>query len=85
MAHGVDRIRVPADSGVVGWVASKGESLIVEDAYSDPRFNPEVDREAGYRTKTILAVPCSTRRGTSSTITRGGTELDTLTVRGVRR
>ncbi|NPA41261.1 MAG: GAF domain-containing protein [Aquificae bacterium] len=63
VAHGVDEIRVPSDKGIVGWVAKNGESLIVNDAYSDNRFNPEVDRETGYRTRSILAVPLFNRKG----------------------
>ncbi|HHJ63913.1 MAG TPA: GAF domain-containing protein, partial [Aquifex aeolicus] len=63
VAHGVDEIRVPADRGVVGWVAQKGESLIVNDAYADSRFNPEVDRETGYRTRNILAIPLFDKKG----------------------
>ena len=57
VAHGVEEIRVPSGSGIVGWVAKQGENLVVEDAYSDPRFNPEVDKKTGYRTRNILAVP----------------------------
>ena len=63
VAHGVDEIRVPADRGIVGWVAQKGESLVVNDAYSDNRFNPEVDRETGYRTQNILAIPLFDKKG----------------------
>jgi len=63
VAHGVKEIRVPASKGIVGWVAQKGESLVVKDAYQDPRFNPEVDRETGYRTKNILAIPLFDKTG----------------------
>ena len=63
VAHGVEEIRVPADSGVVGWVAQRGESLVVKDAYADPRFNPEVDKETGYRTQNILAIPLFDKKG----------------------
>ncbi len=63
VAHGVEEIRVPANKGIVGWVAQKGETLVVNDAYSDPRFNPEVDRKTGYRTKNVLAIPLLSKRG----------------------
>ncbi|WP_457600456.1 HD domain-containing phosphohydrolase [Hydrogenivirga sp.] len=63
VAHGVDEIRVPADKGVVGWVAQEGKSLVVNDAYSDSRFNPEIDRETGYRTKNIIAIPLFDKKG----------------------
>src|SRR5437899_2318485 len=43
-------IRVPLGAGIVGAVASSGETVNIPDAYSDPRFNQEVDRRTGYRT-----------------------------------
>lgn len=59
VALGMDdtEIRFPADKGLAGYVVKTGESLNIEDAYNDPRFNPEVDKETGYRTKTILCMP----------------------------
>ena len=50
-------IRVPASKGLVGYVVQTGEALNIVDAYSDPRFNQEVDKKTGYRTKTILCMP----------------------------
>lgn len=57
VAHGVDEIRVSADSGVVGKAALSKEVQIVIDAYNDFRFNKHVDKETGYITKNIIAVP----------------------------
>ena len=34
---------------------------LAEDA--DPRFNKEVDKQSGFRTRTILALPVKDRRG----------------------
>ena len=56
-------IRVPFDTGIVGAVAASGEAIFVEDAYADPRFNPEIDRRFGYRSRSILALPVLDRRG----------------------
>lgn len=50
-------IRVPADKGLVGYVVQTGETLNIVDAYSDSRFNQEVDKKTGYKTKTILCMP----------------------------
>lgn len=50
-------IRFPADKGLAGYVVKTGESLNIPDAYNDPRFNPDVDKETGYKTKTILCLP----------------------------
>lgn len=50
-------IRFPADKGLAGYVVRTGESINIEDAYNDNRFNPEVDKETGYKTKTMLCMP----------------------------
>lgn len=42
-------IRFPNVTGIAGYCLQTGESLNIEDAYQDPRFNPEVDRKTGYR------------------------------------
>ncbi len=59
VALGVENkeIRFPADKGLAGYVVQTGETLNITDAYSDSRFNPEVDKNTGYRTKTILCMP----------------------------
>ena len=43
--------------GIAGWVQVNAQPVLVPDAYADPRFNPEVDRQTGYRTRTIMCVP----------------------------
>ena len=59
VALGLDsqEIRFPADKGLAGYVVKTGEPLNIPDAYNDPRFNPDVDKETGYKTKTILCLP----------------------------
>jgi HD-GYP domain-containing protein (c-di-GMP phosphodiesterase class II) len=52
-----NEIRFPADKGLAGYVVKTGETLNIVDAYSDSRFNPEVDNKTGYHTKTILCMP----------------------------
>lgn len=54
VATGGVGIRFPANKGIAG-EALQNQSLInVPDAYADPRFNPEVDRKTGFRTRNIL-------------------------------
>src|SRR5205085_1523507 len=36
---------------------------IIQDAYQDPRFNQEIDRRTGYRTRNVLCVPLRDRDG----------------------
>lgn len=59
VALGMDskEIRFPVDKGLAGYVVRTGESVNIEDAYHDDRFNPEVDKKTGYKTKTILCMP----------------------------
>ena len=56
-------IRLAADTGIAGWVASHGETVNLEDAYQDPRFHPEVDRRLNYRTRTLLCLPIRNKDG----------------------
>ncbi|MEB3291073.1 MAG: GAF domain-containing protein [Leptolyngbya sp.] len=50
-------LRIPSTSGIVGHVATTGETLNIPDAYRDPRFSPEADKRTGYVTRTILCMP----------------------------
>ncbi len=50
-------IRVDSSKGIVGHVVSTGTALNIGDAYADPRFNPEIDRLSGFKTRSIIAVP----------------------------
>lgn len=60
VATGLDdfkELRIPADSGLAGHVLKTGETINIKDAYKDYRFNSEIDKKTGYRTKTILCMP----------------------------
>ena len=57
LATGVTGIRFPAGRGIAGAAFRGGELIPVPDAYADARFNPEVDRITGFRTRNILACP----------------------------
>lgn len=50
-------IRLPITKGIAGWVAQHGEMVNLADAYSDSRFESEVDLRLGYRTKSLLCLP----------------------------
>ena len=63
VAHGVDRIEIARDKGIAGVVASTGQPLIINDPYSDPRFDKEVDKKTGYRTYGIIALPIRNSNG----------------------
>jgi putative methionine-R-sulfoxide reductase with GAF domain len=63
LGDGVGEIRVPLGTGIAGMVALTGETINLLDAYSDSRFNPDVDRRTGYRTRNLLTVPVKSSRG----------------------
>ncbi len=50
-------IRIPDSAGIAGQVFTTGRTMIVGDAYSDVRFNPDIDRQSGFRTRSIVAAP----------------------------
>ncbi len=60
---GIDEIRIPAGTGIVGSVFRSGKILNIPDAYADSRFNPEVDLETGFKTRNIVCVPLCNRAG----------------------
>lgn len=43
--------------GLAGYVAETGESLMINDVRSDPRFDPSTDLRTGFTTRTMLCVP----------------------------
>ena len=56
-------IRIPIGSGIAGAVAQSGQAIRIDDAYSDPRFNPDVDRQTGFRTRSIISLPIKDQAG----------------------
>lgn len=56
IATGVDVIRFPANKGIAGEAAQTRKTINVTDAYSDPRFNPAVDRITGFKTRNLLTL-----------------------------
>jgi phosphoserine phosphatase RsbU/P len=50
--------------GVAGYVAESGESLLINDVSSDPRFDPSTDKRTGFLTRNMLCVPLRNPGGT---------------------
>lgn len=57
VATGMAAIRFPATRGIAGAAAQSRKVVNVADAYEDPRFNAEIDRQTGYRTRSLLTFP----------------------------
>lgn len=57
IASDLPPIRVPMGVGFVGTSARDRTVINVPDCYADPRFNQEIDRRSGFRTRCLLALP----------------------------
>jgi signal transduction histidine kinase len=57
----LERIVVPLEGSIAGWVVSHGESRVIQDVNREPRFYKDVDEELEFRTRSLLAVPMKAR------------------------
>jgi adenylate cyclase len=57
---GFREIRILNDSGIAGHVFHTCEGIIIDDAYTDPRFNRTIDADTGYVTRNLLCAPILT-------------------------
>jgi adenylate cyclase len=78
IAQGMKRreIRIMDDVGIAGAAFHSGEGMIIHDAYSDPRFNSDVDAETGFKTESILASPVRNARGEIIGVAQALNKLD---------
>jgi phosphoserine phosphatase len=57
VATGSKEIRFLASTGIAGETVQKRRLINVEDCYSDLRFNQEIDRKTGFRSRCLLSIP----------------------------
>jgi len=50
-------IRMPANKGIVGQSAQTHKLINVPDCYADDRFNRDIDKQTGYRSRCMLTIP----------------------------
>ena len=62
VADGAAPIVIPVTKVLAGAAYKSGNVVNIPDAYLDERFNPEVDRVSGYRTKSVLCFPIHNSR-----------------------
>lgn len=55
-------LRIPITAGIAGHVATTGEPVIIQDAYSDSRFDKTVDKKTGFTTRNIMCVPLKVKK-----------------------
>ncbi|XP_026503380.1 dual 3',5'-cyclic-AMP and -GMP phosphodiesterase 11A isoform X1 [Terrapene carolina triunguis] len=58
-----NEVQVPWGKGIIGYVAEHGETVNIPDAYQDRRFNDEIDKLTGYKTKSLLCMPIRNNDG----------------------
>jgi sigma-B regulation protein RsbU (phosphoserine phosphatase) len=79
-AHGVDNsLRFSADAGLAGEAVRSQRIVCVPDCYADARFNREIDRRTGYRTRCMLSIPLISfdgdLEGVAQVLNKGGREM----------
>lgn len=57
VAQGIDAIELPIDSGIVGSSILSAKKIKIDDVYKDNRFNADVDKSTGYKTKNMIVLP----------------------------
>lgn len=62
-SHDFERLVVPLEGSLAGWVVTHGEPLVVDDVRNEPRFFREVDEETEFKTRNLLAIPLRSHRG----------------------
>jgi putative methionine-R-sulfoxide reductase with GAF domain len=63
MGIGKSEITFPINKGIAGEVVASGEPQIIDDPYSHPQFNKEIDHQTGFKTRNILCVPMRNTEG----------------------
>jgi adenylate cyclase len=56
-------LRIGLGNGIAGAAYRTGELVNIADGYQDPRFNPAIDWQIGYRTRSILCAPIFSAAG----------------------
>jgi signal transduction histidine kinase/predicted metal-dependent HD superfamily phosphohydrolase len=57
----LERIKIPSNKGIVGWVLERQEPLLVNDVSTDPRFFGLVDESSGFQTRNLICAPLTVR------------------------
>lgn len=76
VADGVDRLEMPSTTGVASHALIEGIPFIINDPYNDSRFNHSVDKQTGYHTNNILAIPLKNSDGETVGVFQALNKLD---------
>ena len=57
LSDGVEKIIINSDSGIVGETLKIRKPIIENDVYSNPSFLSTIDKDTGYKTKSVITAP----------------------------
>jgi len=57
----VQRVVVPMDDSIAGWVVRHGQPLVIDDAQQDERHFQEINVETAFTTRSLIAVPLTVK------------------------
>ncbi len=60
--HQMEKIIVPMEGSIAGWIATHGEPRVINDVDLEPIHNKKVDETIEFRTRNLLGVPLRTHR-----------------------
>ncbi len=60
-AEALKTVRLKLGEGIAGWVAQHGESVLVPDVYTDPRFAKRIDEMTKWQTRSIICIPLKSK------------------------
>lgn len=60
-AEALKTVRLKLGEGIAGWVAQHGETLLVPDVYTDPRFAKRIDEMTKWQTRSIICIPLKSK------------------------
>lgn len=64
------QIRFPNHLGIAGSTFTSGQNIHIPHAYTDLRFNPAVDKQTGFFTRSILSAPVKNKNGKTIGVTQ---------------
>ncbi|MFH1239232.1 MAG: HD domain-containing phosphohydrolase [bacterium] len=73
----IKEIRLKLNEGIAGWVAQRGEAVLVSDVEKDSRFCDKVDMKTSFKTKSLICVPLKIKDriiGVAEVINKSGGE-----------
>jgi CheY-like chemotaxis protein len=62
------KFRIKIGQGIAGYVAAKGKSVLVNDAKKSSRFFSGIDKQTGFKTRSVLCIPLVSRKKVTGVI-----------------